>query len=113
MTIKLKDLRGFGINHRQAEWNIGPVGHHRDSDPVEETNWLVTLEKMLIIDSKGEHHEVFRFGHWAVGWIEELAVEPGSECDKLREELAKRLETYPILDEQYLEEYLSATDTDN
>jgi len=90
-----------GHDHDHAQWLIGPVGHHRDSDLVEESNWQTMLASYREIDPEELDHEVHRFGHFAVGWVEEIAYRPGSavavEADRLRE----RLEGYPILDEDH------------
>lgn len=88
-----------GARHEHHDWLIGPVGHSRDSDSVEESNWEAMLEAYSAADPEGSNYEVHRFGHWAVGWIEEVAVRPGSRCADVAAELRARLEVYPILDE--------------
>lgn len=88
-------------NHEHRNWLIGPVGHHRDSDTVEESNWQVMLDAMSDADPSGENYEVHRFGHWAVGWVEEIAARPGSKCAALAAELRERLDNYPLLDEEH------------
>lgn len=88
--------------HEHANWHIGPVGHSRDSSPEEESNWQVTLAAFDSVDPDHKHHEVHKFGHWACGWIEEVAYDPGANIASLAAELRERLESYPILDERHL-----------
>jgi hypothetical protein len=41
-----------------------------------------------------------RYGHWAVGWIEEIYVKPDTNEYNMACEIEAALETYPILDEE-------------
>lgn len=99
---KILALLPGGARHEHCDWLIGPVGHSRDSEPLEESNWQVMLQAYSDADPAGDNYEVHRFGHWAVGWIEEVAVRPGSRCAEVATDLRKRLENYPILDEHHL-----------
>ena len=36
--------------HPHRDWNIGPVGHSRDSDMVEECNWDSVVAEFTRID---------------------------------------------------------------
>lgn len=72
---------------------------HRDSDALDRSNLQV-----LLADLGGESESVIieRAGHWAVGWIDYLIVNPHAK-DKLRIAIAasKRLEDYPVLDDEH------------
>ena len=98
MTKTLALLPG-GSLHEHAEWLIGPVGQHRDSDSIEESNFRVAVAAFVALDPNERDHEVHRFGHWAVGWIEEIATRPGSACAKLANEMREQLKSYSILDD--------------
>lgn len=82
-----------------ADWITGPVGRHRDSDLIDETNWDYTIARMREVDPEQDDHEVIRFRHFAVGWIDELATRPGSRCAEIAQEIRGQLDVYPILDE--------------
>lgn len=88
-----------GSTEDHADWLIGPVGQHRDSDSIEESNFRVVIKAFQAIDPDENDHEVHRFGHFAVGWVEEIATRPGSACAALAQELRDQLDGYAILDE--------------
>lgn len=77
-------------------------GEHRDSDTLEQSNYYAakaTLEEALGEEAVRE----WSFGHWAVGWISELAVDrtaPGAL--EAVQKLLDRIESYPVLDEDDL-----------
>lgn len=100
-------------NHAHADWFIGPVGVHRDSDTLDRANWQTVNDAYDKIDPEGDDHEVLRFGHWAVGWIEEVAYRPGSQCAALADEFRARLEDYPVLDEHLWSELEMEEEMDN
>lgn len=99
--IKTLALLPGGRSHEHAAWLIGPVGQSRDSDLVETSNWHVATAGLHALDPEGIDHEIHRFGHWAVGWIEEIATRPGSACAALADELREALAEYPFLDEDH------------
>ena len=77
-------------------WLAAPVGCSRDSDNVERSNWDAQLERIPESDTV----QVVRERHWAVGWVQWLAIRPEdaaavAEAEKIGDEL----EDYPILDE--------------
>lgn len=88
--------------HEHAHWHLAPCARHRDSDTVEESNFQVQLAAFAHADPAGTTYEVHRFGHWAVGWIEEVAVQPDSSVAALAAEFRTRLSHHPILDEEHL-----------
>lgn len=95
----------------EPNWLVGPVGQHRDSEPLEESNFSVLCDAMTELDPDGLDHEVLDFAHWAVGWIEELATRPGSACASLATDFRSRLAEYPILDEEHLAQLKAFYDT--
>lgn len=80
-------------------WGIGPVGQHRDSDSLERSNFDTALQILENEEGAADDVEVFRFGHWAVGWVEEIGFRLGTPAAARAEEIAQRLEDYPVLDE--------------
>lgn len=56
------------------EWvgiGLGPVGQHRDSGPLDRSNFHVVMADLTA--RFGDAVDTVSFGHWAVGWIEEIA----------------------------------------
>jgi hypothetical protein len=72
------------------------VTRNRDSDCLTESNFATALDAL---GGEGEHVQVFRFGHWACGWLEYLAVLAGTPEAQIASELHARLQDYPVLDE--------------
>jgi hypothetical protein len=69
----------------------------RESDLLTESNFDTALE---MLGGKGENVEIHRFGHWACGWWESLAVRAGTPQATIAEEIEKKIESYPVLDEE-------------
>lgn len=84
-----------------AEWSSyysAGVGQSRDSDCLEQSNFAVML---AALGGESETVIVVRESHWAVGWVEWIAVH---ELDTVAlakaDEQCARLELYPVLDEE-------------
>jgi len=78
------------------------VGQSRDSDCLEQSNFAAMLEAL---GGESEIVTVVRESHWAVGWVEWIAIEADGtdESDKalrLADEQKERLANYPVLDEE-------------
>jgi len=76
------------------------VGRSRDSDALENSNFETALEML-----GGEDEEagviVAKAGHWAVGWVEELLVSKNApEKVAIAEQIEKKLDNYPVLNEE-------------
>ena len=92
------DRKGAFLDDRQ-DWLVLPVGRNRDSGEVSNSNFE-TVEKMLSkAYPEGETWETHRFGHWGPGWFEIIIVKPDTDAHRIGMEIAKRLDNYPILDE--------------
>lgn len=78
--------------------SIGPVGRHRDSEVLERSNFDVIYEDL---DKRfGADVDIANFGHWAVGWVEEIIWNSGNKnLAKAVAEWGKKLESYPVADE--------------
>lgn len=85
----------------REEWLLVPVSQTRDSGPLDRSNFAIALE---LLDGESDDVEVYRFGHWGPGWYEIIIVRPGSAAQAVAEEIASRLEDYPVLDETDLSE---------
>lgn len=68
----------------------------RDSDTLTESNWVCALE---LLGGESESVQIHRFGHWACGWWEVLAVAKGSPQFAIAEDIEKQIEAYPVLNE--------------
>lgn len=83
-----------------AEWPeyySSGVGRSRDSDCLEESNFHAML---AALGGESDTVRVVRESHWAVGWVEWIAIHESDEqslrtADRLRQEL----DDYPVLDE--------------
>lgn len=86
----------------RENWLVGPCSHNRDSDYGTEANWKAFLQIMWEareVNAEESDYEEHRFGHWANGWFEIVLIRPGSRAETKALEVEKRLENYPILDE--------------
>ena len=68
----------------------------RDSDLLTESNFETAVQ---MLGGENENVEIHRFGHWACGWWESLAVKANTQQAKIAEKIEEKLEAYPILDE--------------
>jgi len=73
------------------------LGRNRDSHDLDNVNWDTALEEL---GGGGKSVEVVNFGHWAVGWIEYLLVDPDSPEAAIAQDITARLNDYPLLDEE-------------
>jgi hypothetical protein len=83
-----------------AEWRdyfSAGVGQSRDSDCLEQSNFAVMLEAL---GGETETVIVVRESHWAVGWVEWIAIhEADAKALAKADEQCERLAQYPVLDE--------------
>lgn len=56
------------------------LARNRDSDILTESNWECALKQL---GGESDDCQVFRFGHWACGWIEYLCVRASSDSASL------------------------------
>jgi len=73
----------------------------RDSDCLTESNWHCALQEL---GGESDNVSIERFGHWACGWWEALSVRAGTEEHTKAKDIADRLESYPVLDEDEFSE---------
>jgi hypothetical protein len=87
-------------------WGLCYALEHRDSNTFEQSN-SAYIQAQIKARGLSESFEVLHFGHWAVGWIEQLAiklVDDNGELNKpaldFMQEIHDSLADYPILDEE-------------
>ena len=79
-----------------ATYSAG-VGQSRDSSALERSNFAAMLKA---IGGESETVTVVRESHWAVGWVEWIAIhQDDSAALKTADDIQKRLEDYPVIDE--------------
>lgn len=71
--------------------------HSRDSDALDDSNFRTALKRL---GGEGINVRVERFGHWACGWWEALAVNEGTKEHAYAIKIREQLEDYPVLDEE-------------
>lgn len=75
------------------------LGQHRESDSLSRSNFVRGLE---LIGGESDTVLTIRERHWAVGWVEWIAVhESDGEALRKAEDIAVRLEAYPVIDEDH------------
>lgn len=88
------DCKGLALDDRQ-DWIVVPCTQNRDSEALDQSNFAAALK---ILGGESKTVEVHRFGHWARGWFEIIICHPS--LDNQVEEIKRRLENYPVLDEE-------------
>lgn len=77
-------------------------GRSRDSDCLEENNFV---EALAALGGESDTVQVVREGHWAVGWIEWIAIHADDEkAIRIAEKLNEQREDYPSLNDDTLSE---------
>lgn len=91
-------------------WLVAPCGRHRDSDSVERANWESQIERI----PESETVQIVRERHWAVGWVEWLAIRPEDRAVvEAAERIAEEIEGYPVLDDDRLARIEVEDETDD
>jgi hypothetical protein len=82
---------------RVDDIGAGPVSRHRDSEPLDESNFRVILHDLQSIDQRVRAE---RFQHWGSGWTEEMVV-PLDNPAVVRgvEAWVSALQDYPVADD--------------
>ena len=85
---------------------------NRDSDSLTRSNFICALE---LLGGESDNVEVHRFGHWACGWWEVIAIKKHNgkfingepiltEEYQIAEQIEDGLESYPVVDETHWSE---------
>ena len=101
------DLKGKDLEDHQ-DWLVSPIQLNRDSNLLDQSNFTSFAQALKDIEPEGDHWQIHRFGHWAVGWFEILILNPtdiyGGDALVLSKalEMMESLETYlGPLDEEH------------
>lgn len=88
-----------------AEWPeyySSGVGQSRDSDALERSNFVSMLKAL---GGESDTVIVVREGHWAVGWIEWIAIHESDEKALTEaDEIMGALADYPVIDDSHWSE---------
>lgn len=88
-----------------AEWPdyySAGVGQARDSDALERSNFACMLKAL---GGESDTVLVVREGHWAVGWVEWIAIHPGdTKALATADDIKRGLEDYPVVNEDHFSE---------
>jgi hypothetical protein len=81
-----------------GDWLVS-YGRHRDSDLLTQSNWHTFIELLNEL-GKEDAYTIERENHWAVGWVEYILINPKcKEAIALAEDVQRRLNDYPVLNE--------------
>lgn len=84
------------------EYYMAGVGQHRDSDALARSNFACMLRAL---GGESETVRVVRESHWAVGWVEWIAIhETDTRALGIADEVLGRLQDYPVVDENHFSE---------
>jgi len=73
------------------------LDQHRDSDTLTQSNFQCALEQL---GGESETTFIIRENHWAVGWVEWIAIhETDKKAIEIAENILESLNNYPVLDE--------------
>ena len=92
-------------NYAGASWPeyySSGVGQSRDSSALERSNFSCMLRAL---GGESDTVLVIHEGHWAVGWVEWIAIhESDAKALETADEIARGLEDYPVVDESHWSE---------
>lgn len=78
------------------------VGRSRDSDALERSNFVCMLKAL---GGESETVLVVHEGHWAVGWVEWIAIHEGDATAlAIADEIKGKLRDYPVIDDDHFSE---------
>ena len=96
--LKLWTLPRYYFGDQWPDYYSAGVGQSRDSDCLEQSNFAVMLDAL---GGESETVIVVRENHWAVGWVEWIAIHQSDETALQRAyEQCERLADYPVLNEE-------------
>lgn len=95
--LKRWTLPNYYVGKLWPNYYSSGFGRSRDSDYLEESNFVTALKA---IGGESETVTVVRESHWAVGWVEWIAIHQDDEAAlRTADELRERYNDYPVLDE--------------
>lgn len=88
---------------RETGWNPDETAserEHRDSDALARSNFEVIYRDLS--ERFGDSVDIARFGHWAVGWVEEIIFDIGNDdCEQAVAAWREKLDSYPVADDEH------------
>ena len=104
LLVDHRSVRNFATSDErlmERGWRMVPLfTTHRDADTVTVSNHRVMLAMLERLDPEELGHGTMRAGHWAVGWMEHLLVDPArADLVAALESARDALEEYPLLSE--------------
>ena len=105
LTTECHQGASFHISRHDFEscWYATPFMQHRDSDPLEESNFAVIKKDLTRISPDGVDDR--RFGHWGHGWYERLYVRRDDAAAILAvQSWINALSDYGVADEHHYSE---------
>lgn len=85
-----------------ATYSAG-VGQSRDGGALERSNFECMLEALG--GDNGDTVRVVRESHWAVGWVEWIAIHQDNEAAlRIADEIKGKLDDYPVVNEDHWSE---------
>ena len=101
-SIKRWSMPSNYFGESWSDYYSAGVGQSRDSDALERSNFAVMLDSL---GGESETVLVVRESHWAVGWVEWIAIhESGTKALEEADRQLARLEDYPVLSDDHLSE---------
>lgn len=109
-TLELWELPSHYFGAMWDNWYVF-LFRNRDSSIMETMNFDIAFEQLKTVFNSElsivglESVQIVRENHWAVGWIEWIAIHSSDiEALKVADKINKKLESYPCLDDDKLSE---------
>lgn len=97
-TVKRWTLPYYYSGETWPDYFSSGFGQSRDSDDLEASNFATVL---AALGGESETVIVVRESHWAVGWVEWIAIHESDETAlNITRQLCERANNYPVLDEE-------------
>ena len=100
--LKLWTMPSHYMGETWPDYYSSGVGQSRDSDALEQSNFESMLSRL---GGDSETVIVVRESHWAVGWVEWIAIHSTDDkALKTANAICKALNDYPVIDEDHWNE---------
>src|SRR5688572_21906331 len=100
--LKRWTLPSHYFGEHWPEYYGSGCGQSRDSDALERSNFACML---AALGGESDTVQVVRESHWAVGWVEWIAIHQDDETAlRIADGIAERLRDYPVVDESHYSE---------
>lgn len=97
--LKLWTMPKYYFGETWPDYYSAGVGQSRDSDALERSNFACMLKEL---GGESETVLVIRESHWAVGWVEWIAIHATEDkALAIADEIKGKLEDYPVVNEDH------------